>query len=117
MAISKSKDDVGIPSRHGYMQGPEEHPVSPTIIWSHAKEDPENEEDGDFTNNINPRSLVVLHDVPVEPALAAAAAGSRFQFMRKGYFYLDPEDAKVGRVIYNRTVGLRDSWGKKKKKK
>lgn len=76
------------------------------------KEDPENEENGDFTQNINPDSLITLTNVPVEPALAAAPAGSRFQFMRKGYFYLDPQDAKEGRLIYNRIVGLRDSWAK-----
>ena len=79
-----------------------------------TKEDPENEEDGDFTKNINPESLVVLTEVQVEPALAEAAPGSHFQFLRKGYFYLDPVDAQEGKIIFNRIVGLRDSWAKKK---
>jgi glutaminyl-tRNA synthetase len=77
-----------------------------------TKENPESEESGDFTASINPDSLITLTDVPVEPAIADAPAGSRFQFMRKGYFYLDPVDAKEGKVIYNRIVGLRDSWAK-----
>ena len=77
-----------------------------------TKENPEDEEDGDFTNNINPDSLIVLVDVPVEPAIATAPPGSRFQFMRKGYFYLDPASVKEGKIIYNRIVGLRDSWAK-----
>ena len=77
-----------------------------------TKEDPENEGDGDFTQNINPGSLITLTEIPVEPSLADAPPGSRFQFMRKGYFYLDPVDAKEGKIIYNRTVGLRDSWAK-----
>ncbi|MCR3921676.1 MAG: glutamine--tRNA ligase/YqeY domain fusion protein [Firmicutes bacterium] len=81
-----------------------------------SKENPENEEEGDFTKNINPDSLLTLTEVPMEPALATAPAGSHFQFMRKGYFYLDPEDAKAGKIVYNRTVGLRDSWAKMKKK-
>lgn len=77
-----------------------------------TREDPENEENGDFTSNINPASLIILENVPAEPALAEAPAGSRFQFMRKGYFFLDPVDAKEGKIIYNRTVGLKDSWSK-----
>ena len=77
-----------------------------------TKENPEEEANGDFTNNINPDSLMTLTDVPVEPAIANAPPGSRFQFMRKGYFCLDAVDAKEGKVIYNRIVGLRDTWAK-----
>ncbi|MBV1754780.1 MAG: hypothetical protein KUA29_04385 [Methanobacterium sp.] len=77
-----------------------------------TKENPYAEEDGDFTTNINPESLIVLTDVPVEPAIADAPAGSRFQIMRKGYFYLDPVAANEGKIIYTRIVGLRDSWAK-----
>ncbi len=80
-----------------------------------TKENPENEEDGDFTNNINPESLETLREVPVEPAIASAPAGSRFQFLRKGYFYLDPVDAADGRIIYNRIVSLKDTWAKMNK--
>ena len=80
-----------------------------------SKENPEGAEEADFITALNPESLITLTDIPVEPAIADAPAGSRFQFMRKGYFYLDPQDAKEGKVIYNRTVGLRDSWSKTNK--
>lgn len=77
-----------------------------------SKENPEDEEDGDFTASINPNSLIVLNEIPVEQAIATATPGSRFQFMRKGYFYLDPVTAKENKIVYNRIVGLRDSWAK-----
>jgi glutaminyl-tRNA synthetase len=48
----------------------------------------------------------------VEPALAAAAAGALVQFERTGYFCVDTRDAAPGRPVFNRTVGLRDTWGK-----
>ena len=76
------------------------------------KENPDDEEEGDFTGCINPGSLIVLDDVPVEPAVAEAPAGSRFQFLRKGYFFCDPEEAREGRVTYSRIVSLKDSWTK-----
>ncbi|HOL17688.1 MAG TPA: glutamine--tRNA ligase/YqeY domain fusion protein [Bacillota bacterium] len=77
------------------------------------KENPEDDDEGDFINSINPNSLITLTDVPVEPAVAAAAPGSRFQFLRKGYFYYDPVDAREGKIIFNRIVSLKDSWAKK----
>jgi glutaminyl-tRNA synthetase len=77
-----------------------------------TKENPDEDAEGDFTTNINPNSLVILTNVPVEPAIAKAPPGSRFQFMRKGYFYLDPVDAKEENITYNRIVGLRDTWAK-----
>jgi len=64
----------------------------------------------DFTVNLNPNSLAVVRG-RVEPALASAPVGSRYQFMRQGYFCLDP-DTTPGNLVFNRTVGLRDSWGK-----
>lgn len=77
-----------------------------------SKENPEDEEEGDFTIGINPDSLTILNDVPVEPAIAQAHAGSRFQFMRKGYFYLDPSDANKEKLVFNRIVALKDTWAK-----
>ena len=76
-----------------------------------STESPESEESGDFIKDINPNSLVELNDVPAEPAIANASPGTRFQFMRKGYFYLDPV-ATEGKPIYNRIVGLKDTWAK-----
>ena len=60
---------------------------------------------------MNPNSLVELEAV-VEPAVAALKAGERVQFERVGWFYLDPDDWKAGAPVFNRTIGLRDSWAK-----
>jgi glutaminyl-tRNA synthetase len=69
------------------------------------------EEGEDFKSYINPNSLEVLTDCRVEPSLAGAAPGSRYQFMRLGYFCVDP-DSSSGTLVFNRTVSLRDSWAK-----
>ncbi len=65
----------------------------------------------DFKTWLNPNSLVELEAV-VEPAVAALKAGERVQFERVGWFYLDPDDWKAGAPVFNRTIGLRDSWAK-----
>ncbi len=64
-----------------------------------------------FLDDINHDSLVVLTDSVVEPALADAAPGARFQFEREGYFVTDP-DSTAQRPVFNLTVGLKDTWGK-----
>jgi glutaminyl-tRNA synthetase len=75
------------------------------------KENPgETEEGQDFTANLNPNSLEILH-AKVEPSLATAGVGDRFQFERLGYFCVDPDSAP-GKPIFNRTVGLKDTWAK-----
>jgi glutaminyl-tRNA synthetase len=75
-------------------------------------ERPEETEDGaDFTAGLNPESLVALTACRVEPGLAGAAPGSRWQFERQGYFCVDP-DSRPERLVFNRTVGLRDTWAK-----
>jgi glutaminyl-tRNA synthetase len=66
-----------------------------------------------FLDNINPDSLVV-GDAKLEPSLAKAQPGQHFQFERLGYFAVDP-DTRPGRLVFNRTVGLRDSWAKAQK--
>ena len=68
-------------------------------------------EGADFLANLNPDSLQVVANAQLEPALANAHVGDRFQFMRKGYFCLDP-DSRPGAPVFNRTVPLRDSWAK-----
>jgi glutaminyl-tRNA synthetase len=65
----------------------------------------------DITEFLNPDSLEVLTSCKVEPMLAAAPAGARFQFERLGYFAVDP-DATPDRLVFNRTVSLKDSWAK-----
>jgi glutaminyl-tRNA synthetase len=75
-------------------------------------EDPLDLEEGqDFTAHLNPDSLEVLPDCPVEPGLAGATAGQVVQLERLGYFCVDPDTAP-GRLVFNRTVGLRDTWAR-----
>lgn len=69
-----------------------------------------NSGDGTFLDHLNPDSLSTIRAF-VEPTLATAAIGDRVQFERVGYFAVDP-DSTAGAIIFNRTVGLRDSWGK-----
>ena len=76
-----------------------------------AKENPDEVEEGqDFTANLNPNSLEVL-TAKVEPSLKGAAAGARYQFERMGYFCVDP-DSTSDRLVFNRTIGLKDTWAK-----
>ncbi len=67
--------------------------------------------DIDFRTQINPDSLRVVSDARVEPSLAAAPAGARFQFERLGYFAADP-DTRPGAPVFNRTVTLKDTWAR-----
>lgn len=68
-------------------------------------------EDGDFLSYINPDSLHVIEQAYIEPWLANAKEGDRFQFLRKGYFCVD-KDSSASKLIFNKTVGLKDSWAK-----
>lgn len=77
-------------------------------------EDPANEE-GDFKDYINPDSLQVLSAAYAEPALSKARFNEHYQFLRKGYFYLD-KDSSEEKLVFNRTTTLRDTWAKEKKK-
>jgi glutaminyl-tRNA synthetase len=77
-----------------------------------TKENPDETEEGqDFKSNINPNSLEVLTACKVEPSLAKAKPLDRFQFERTGYFCVDPDSTK-DKLVFNRTVGLRDTWAK-----
>jgi glutaminyl-tRNA synthetase len=69
------------------------------------------EEGEDFTASLNPNSLEILTSCRVEPNLAGATPGSRYQFERQGYFCVDPDSAD-GKLVFNRTVSLRDTWAK-----
>jgi glutaminyl-tRNA synthetase len=111
---------------------PDARKVKATIHWvsaAHAvdaevriyenlfrKEDPSDGEEGmDVLDNLNPNSLEVIADAKLEPSLANAAVGTRYQFERLGYFCVDP-DAKPGKPVFNRTIALKDSWAKVEKK-
>ncbi len=77
------------------------------------KEDPEETAEGeDWRANLNPNSLQVLTGCMVEPSLATARPGDRYQFERHGYFCVDPDTETAGRLVFNRTVSLKDTWAK-----
>ncbi|MCL4244036.1 MAG: glutamine--tRNA ligase/YqeY domain fusion protein [Candidatus Dadabacteria bacterium] len=71
---------------------------------------------GDYREHLNPDSLTVLEDCPVEPGLADAEPGVNYQFERLGYFTPDARDSKKDALVFNRTVTLKDSWAKEKNK-
>jgi glutaminyl-tRNA synthetase len=79
-----------------------------------ATEDPDGGE-GDFLDHLNPDSLEIISNAKLEPNLASAETGETVQFERLGYFAVDP-DSKEDGIVFNRTVGLRDSWAKAKGK-
>jgi len=90
-----------------------EHAVKAEVrLYDHLflKENPE--EDDDFTTNLNSHSLEVLAGCMLEPVMAGAEKGARYQFLRQGYFYVDPVDSKPGAPVFNRIVSLKDSWAK-----
>ncbi len=112
---------------------PDGRKVQGTIHWvsaSHAvscevrlydrlftQADPDDVAEGqDFLSTLNPASLVVIPDAKVEPSVMRDPVGSRYQFERVGYFYSEPEDSTAEKRVFNRVVGLRDSWAKEVKK-
>jgi len=120
------------PATRGGNNPPDGRKVKSTIHWvsaAHAVdaevriyenlfsiEDPNQTEDGqDFTATLNPNSLGVLTNCKLEPLLATATAGTRYQFERLGYFCADP-DSTPGKPVFNRTVALKDTWAKIEKK-
>jgi len=77
------------------------------------KPDPEKvEEGGDFTDNLNPDSLEIIHHALVEPSVTEIPIGQAFQLERVGYFCLDSDKTEDGKKVLNRTVAMRDSWAK-----
>jgi len=74
------------------------------------KENPDEEED--FKTCLNPNSLEILKECLVEPGLSGAAPGSRYQFLRHGYFIADAEDFTAERPVFNRIVSLKDAWAR-----
>ena len=92
-------------------------PDAEVRLYEHlfTKENPDDVLQGqDFTANLNPNSLKVLSGCKVEPSLKDAKPLQRFQFERLGYFCVDPDSSK-GRLVFNRTVTLRDPWAKIRK--
>jgi glutaminyl-tRNA synthetase len=111
---------------------PDGRKVKSTIHWvsaSHAlpaevrlydnlfvKEDPNEVDEGqDFTANLNADSLQVLEGCMIEPSMRAAEVGAKYQFERLGYYCVDRESSG-GKLVFNRTIGLRDTWAKIEKR-
>jgi glutaminyl-tRNA synthetase len=107
-------------------ENPEGRKVKGTIHWVSAQGIPAEvrlydrllseaalNSDSDFLECLNPQSVEVLKNCLVEPSLATAQPGDRFQFERKGYFFVDPVDSLPGKPVFNRIVTLKDSWAKK----
>src|SRR5579862_2898067 len=120
------------PETRGGNSPPDGRKVKSTIHWvsaEHAidaevrvydtlftKENPNDVEEGhEFTDNLNPQSMQILTGCKLEPSLAGAAPGSRYQFERLGYFCVDP-DSTPQHLVFNRTVTLKDTWAKIEKK-
>src|SRR5438270_657810 len=120
------------PETRGGNSPPDGRKVKATIHWvsaAHAidaevqmyetlftKEDPNQTVEGqDVTANLNPNSLEVIRNAKLEPSLANASVGNRYQFERLGYFCVDPDSAP-GKPVFNRTVALKDTWAKIEKR-
>ena len=120
------------PETHGG-NAPDGRKVKGTIHWvsaSHAfeaqvrlydrlftVEDPNKEDDGKtYLDHLNAEALEVIEDAKLEPGLAKAEPGERFQFERLGYFCADAGDSQAGKPVFNRTVTLRDAWAKQRGK-
>jgi glutaminyl-tRNA synthetase len=80
-------------------------------VYDHLFARPDPGAGGDYFADLNPTSLEVLADARVEPALAAGNSDATVQFGRQGYFVRD-RDSQPGKLVFNRTVGLRDTWAK-----
>ena len=110
-------------------ESPDGRKVKGTIHWVSAKhaieaevrlydklftvENPDDIPDGsDYKDFINPDSLIVIKGAKLEPCLKDAKPEEKFQFLRIGYFCVDNKDSKPGNLVFNRTVGLKDTWAK-----
>jgi glutaminyl-tRNA synthetase len=82
-----------------------------------TKENPDDPQDPtDYKEYLNKNSLEIISDARLEPDLATATPDKRYQFERIGYFCVDSVDSKSDKLVFNRTVSLRDSWAKIEKK-
>ncbi len=79
-------------------------------------ENPSELSNDELKDNMNPDSIKILKNCKLEPSLKSAQAAESFQFLRQGYFVLDSKDASPEKLVFNRTVSLRDTWAKLKKK-
>jgi glutaminyl-tRNA synthetase len=88
-------------------------PVEVRLYDYLLKADADNQKD--FITALNPNSLTVLSECRIEPSVAWVSQGTKYQFLREGYFCVD-KDSRKEHLVFNRVVGLRDSWAKAKRK-
>jgi glutaminyl-tRNA synthetase len=89
------------------------HPAEVRLYdYLFAEEDSDSDESKELTDMLDPNSLELLSDCQVEPSLAEAGPGFRCQFERQGYFCVDSKDSSAEKLVFNRTVTLRDTWAK-----
>ena len=97
-----------------------DHAVDAEIrLYDHLFEtqNPSDVEQGEsYLDKLNPKSLEVLSNCKLEPSLADAQPGERFQFERVGYFCVDSQETNSDKPVFNRSVTLRDTWAKMQKK-
>jgi glutaminyl-tRNA synthetase len=86
--------------------------VAEVRLYEHLFTSPDPGEEADFKTLLNPSSLEALPSARLEPGLATASPGSWYQFERMGYFCVDPVDSNEGRLVFNRSVTLKDEWAK-----
>ena len=114
-----SKEDIPtiVKSRpiHGENQNSVLLKMDKVRLYDYLLNDEEGAVNGDFIASLNPNSLVVLDNCKVEPSVKWAAPGTKFQFLRQGYFCVD-KDSTMDNLVFNRVVGLRDTWSKVAKK-
>ena len=109
-----TKDDRKVRGTLHWVSAAHSFPVE-VRLYEHlfTKEDPNDVEEGmDFKSNLNPKSLETLTSCQAEPSLKDAEPGSRFQFLRQGYFCVDTVDSTPDALAFNRTATLRDTWAK-----
>ncbi len=95
-----------------------EHALDAEVrVYDRLFNDPEpdsNQHDRDWKEFLNPESIEILDNVKLEPSLSKAKAGDQFQFERLGYFNVESKNSKADKLVFNRTIPLRDSWSKKR---
>jgi glutaminyl-tRNA synthetase len=109
-SVGANPDGVKVSGVIHWVSAPESIPAEVRLYDRLFKVARPDDADGDFARHLNPDSLQVMDGARLEPSLASAEPGSRWQLERVGYFFADPVDSRPGAPVLNRIVTLRDSW-------
>jgi glutaminyl-tRNA synthetase len=112
-SVGTNPDGVKVSGVIHWVSAPESIPAEVRLYDRLFKVARPEDADGDFARHLNPDSLQVIESARLEPSLASAEPGSRWQLERVGYFFVDPVDSRPGAPVLNRIVTLRDSWAGK----